>query len=196
MKVNRAQTDEMTRAITSALRLADNSRRQGIQIASNILAAKLRAMQRESAPPDSESAAVAARAKAAYFQNLSKAVEAIRLQDAHLPAPAPDSFVIHGRVTDPQGQPLANHLLKLADPKQSIADRIPPTPSDEQGFITLTLRAAEFPDLVKNKTDLFLTVTDPSGREVYAPEEALHLEAGKAAVFSAVSQVAESGAVR
>jgi len=82
-------------------------------------------------------------------------------------------------------------VLTVTDPQQSLKRRVPSVPSDAQGFITLTLRSAEFPDLVKNKTDLFIRVTDQKGREVFAPTEAVRLEPGTTAVFSVVSQISK-----
>jgi hypothetical protein len=192
MPTNPIQPSEAVAAIQDALNQADANRKSTLQVVGEVLAAKLRSLEVKAAPAAGAAPlSSSGEARIAHYQSLSQGVDAMRQQDDHQPALAPESFVIHGRVTDSQGQPLANHLLKLTDPNQTLKDRIPPVPSDKDGFFTLTLRSAEFPDLVQKKTDLFIAVTDPSGREVYTPEEPVHLEPGKAAVFSAVSQLAE-----
>jgi hypothetical protein len=170
MQTNPIQPSEAVAAIQDALNQTDSNRKSTLQVAGEVLAAKLRSLQGKAAPaPVTAPLSPSAQARIAHYQSLSQAVDAMRVQDNHQPAPAPESFVIHGRVTDSQGQPLANHVLKLTDPSQTLKDRIPPVPSGQEGFFTLTLRSAEFPDLVNNKTDLFITVTDKAGREIYSP---------------------------
>lgn len=160
----------------------------GLQTAQKTLAAKLLALQTAAGPkpaPDTST-------RIAHYQALSKAITTLNQEHTSLPTPSRGSFIIHGRIVDASGKPLPNYLLKLSDPTQTLQARIAPVPSNEQGFFTVTLRAAEFPDLVEKKTNLFLTVTDQSGREAYAPDAPLQLVAGQMAVFSAVDQPGEA----
>jgi hypothetical protein len=62
-----------------------------------VLAAKLLSLKKHAASAKSELSA-AAQARITYFQNLSQAVAAMSIQDAHRPVPAPDSLVIHSRL--------------------------------------------------------------------------------------------------
>jgi hypothetical protein len=174
---------DVAAALNDAVSKLDEGRKATFQFAQKVLQAKAAQLQREA---DAAKAAPAAlKSQLAFFSSLSDGLDELSVNEDHLPKPTPDTFVIRGRITDPKGRPVKNLQLKITDPQGTIKDRIHPVVSDAQGYFMLTLRSAELPDLVQNKTDLFISVTDASGREVFKPAEAVRLEPGKVANFSA-----------
>jgi hypothetical protein len=174
--------EDIAAALEKVLGSVDASRRSAFQFAQKALQGKTAQLRKEAeaaggGPP-------ALKSQIAFYGTLGDAIGEMGDREAHLPKPSADTLVIQGRIIDAKGRGVKNLQLRITDPQGTIKDRIQPIVSDSQGYFTLTLRGGEFPDLVRNKTDLFITVTDASGREVFKPAQPVHLEPGKAASFS------------
>jgi hypothetical protein len=166
-------TDEFLAAV-------DEQQAQLLSSAADALDARIKALQVERKESGEEDKLIDARL--AQAEHLSASVATLVIRNRQLPDPKPDVFIVHGQVT---GAPRSRkkYRLTVTDPANKKC-KIPPVSSDENGFFTLTIRAKEFPDLVQNKSDLFLRITDSSGREVFAPADPVRVEPGGLALFS------------
>jgi hypothetical protein len=174
--------------LPESLTQLDADRLATLQFAQQLLGAKARTVQNE--PDTPLTTDVTQQDRLAYFQGLSTSFGAMVAHEQHFPVASDSTYVLFGRVEDAQGQPLPNYQLALENVGQAAKGRISSVRSDAQGYFSLTLRVAEFPNFIKNKTPIFLTITDPQGREVFTPTDPLQMEAGKITVFTAVDTLA------
>lgn len=178
------KSQDMASAVQKVLANVDAARKTDFQFLQKAMQGKAAQLAEEAKA--AKAAPAALKSQIAYYTSMNDAVGAMSTYESHLPVPKPGTFVIQGRVTDAKGRGVKKLQLKITDPQGTLKG-IQPVTSDSQGYFTLTLRSAEFPELAKNKTDLFLTVTDASGKEVFKPSEAVHLEPGKVATFNLIT---------
>ncbi|MDE3188005.1 MAG: carboxypeptidase regulatory-like domain-containing protein, partial [Acidobacteriota bacterium] len=99
-----------------------------------------------------------------------------------MPKPLKSSFVLHGRVLSTQGQPRAGVNVTLSDSKGVVNNRLAPVKTDNNGYFTVTLRAAEFPDLAEG-SQLFVSVADAKQHEIAKPEQPAIFQPGSVAIM-------------
>jgi hypothetical protein len=125
--------------------------------------------------------------RATLFQNLATALSDARLSYTNLPQPSADSFILHGRVVSAAGKGLAELSVSLSDPKGILNNRVAPVKTDTNGYFTMTLRAAEYPDLTAGTSQIFVSVTNAKQKEIAKPSQALTFQPGKVAIMPIVS---------
>lgn len=81
---------------------------------------------------------------------------------------------------------LGRFKLSVIDPTGKPVSGVEPVTADDRGFFTLTLLAADYPELVKAKTDLRIRIVNADGKEVFAPDSTVKFEPGRISSFSAV----------
>jgi hypothetical protein len=115
----------------------------------------------------------------------SSIVDQVRARIANQPEVSPETFVVHGNVIDASGAAATGYKMILSDASGTLEQRLQPQPSNADGYMTLTLRAGEFPEIVGKQADVFVRVVDTAGTEVYAPPQGVAAGAGKLATFTA-----------
>lgn len=115
----------------------------------------------------------------------SSIVDQVRARIANQPEVSPETFVVHGNVVDASGAAVTGFKMILSDASGTLEQRLQPQPSNADGYMTLTLRAGEFPEIVGKQADVFVRVVDAAGAEVYAPPQGVAAGAGKLATFTA-----------
>src|SRR5262249_33750105 len=120
--------------------------------------------------------------RASLYKDLAKPLNDTRLATTNAPQASDETFVVHGRVLNPAGEPQANLTVSLSDAK-GVVNRATPVKTDANGYYTVTLRTAEFPDLTAEKSQLFVSVADSKQREIAKPTTAITFQPGKIAVM-------------
>jgi protocatechuate 3,4-dioxygenase beta subunit len=144
-----------------------------------LLAQRIEAMQ----PAKGAKAPPELTASIAKFSAVVKDLQSVRLAISRQPKPIRDAFILHGRIVDAAGNPVPKATVSLTD-AQGLANKlIKPVKTDENGFYTITLRAGEYPDLVKADEPLFVTVVDAKKRELAKPPDAIPIAIGKVAIL-------------
>jgi len=108
--------------------------------------------------------------RAELYSSVSAPLKDVQGAVKGLPKPVSGSFVLHGRVLTKQGQPRAGVTVAVSDAKGVVNNRVAPVKTDDNGYFTVTLRAAEFPDLAAG-SQLFVSVSDAKQREIAKPQQ-------------------------
>jgi hypothetical protein len=101
------------------------------------------------------------------------------------PRVASGTFVIHGNVIDPTGAPVSGYRMQLSTASR-VLDKIAPVAANSDGFVTVTLRTEEYPEIFKPDQPVLVRIIDNSGAEVYAPPKGVNAADGTMAVFTVV----------
>lgn len=120
--------------------------------------------------------------RVAFYQEVAKCLQELNGAVSGAPKPVKGAFVLHGRILSTEGQPRPNLSVSLADPKGVISNRLEPVNTDNNGYFTVTLRAAEFPDL-QTGAQLFVSVTDADHKEISKPEQPAVFQPGAVAIM-------------
>jgi len=132
--------------------------------------------------PKGEKAPVPLQTRAALYNALAVPLQDTRLASIQVPQPSDATFVVYGRVLTAAGAPGPDLTVSLSDPK-GIANRVPPVTTDANGYFTMTLRTAEFPDLTAATSQMFVSVTDAKQREIAKPTQAITYQPGQVAIM-------------
>jgi hypothetical protein len=120
--------------------------------------------------------------RASLYKDVAAPLDQTKLVATQAPAASDDTFVVHGRVLDAAGDPQSNLTVSLSD-AAGVVNRVTPVKTDANGFYTITLRTAEFPELAADKSQLFVAVADSKQREVAKPTTPITFQPGKIAVM-------------
>ena len=181
----RTQPKTTAAEIIDGLAAVDQQRLAALQQMQSALETRLRALEREATEaadnkaPDADEKA----ARLAHFDRLAQGITELRTIEERRPTADPDAFIIHGYVTASKST-VKTLKLFVTDPKGKALSDLAPITADDQGFFTLTLRAADYPDIAKEKTDLQIRIVDEGGKEVFAPSSTVKFEPGRISLFA------------
>ncbi len=102
-------------------------------------------------------------------------IVAMASREARLPSPRPQAMQLLVFVHDTAGAPLAGYRIAL---ESSGSANLPSGATTGDGYALITVRSGEFPGLADGGAQLFLTVSDAQGRQVYVPSHGFLLAPG------------------
>ncbi len=97
--------------------------------------------------------------------------------------PASEPWVVRGRVTDETGIGMKGLMVRLFDKDRRYDDKLGATLTDEEGDFTISYRIQDFREGPEPGADLYLSVMDAEGKELYSSEKAVRFDAGREEVF-------------
>ncbi len=97
--------------------------------------------------------------------------------------PAPDVWVIKGRVTDESGRGIGRLTVSLYDKDHLFDAKLGTTVADEDGHFMVSYKAKDFRDLIEANPDIYLKVSDKEGKKLYSSRKAVKFEAGRVEEF-------------
>lgn len=95
----------------------------------------------------------------------------------------PDVWLVRGRVSDEQGQPLEGLVVSLYDRDLIFDDRLGTTRTDGNGNFAIAYRTEDFRDLFEANPDLYIKVMDSQENTLYSSEDAVKCGVGRVEVF-------------
>ena len=117
-----------------------------------------------------------------FYLEASTCVKEMKGAVSGAPKPVKGAFILHGRILSTDGKPLSELSVSLSDPNGVTSNRIKPVNTDRNGYFTVTVRAAEFPEL-KAGAKLFVSVMDGKRKEVAKPEQPAVFQPGAVAIM-------------
>jgi hypothetical protein len=170
---------QLAAAIDDAQNQSNSDADRSLNDAGKLLAQRIEAMQ----PAKGVKAPRELTARIAKFSALVKDVQNVQLAISRQPKAIRDAFILHGRIVDAAGNPVAKATVTLTDAQRLANKLVKPVKTDENGFYTITLRAGEYPDLVKADEPLFVTVMDAKNKELAKPPDGIPIAIGKVAIL-------------
>jgi hypothetical protein len=120
-------------------------------------------------------------------QSLTELKTRLDTQRARLkkwPKPRANEWTVFGTVTDAQGQPAAGLTVRVFDQDRKYDDLLGETETDENGDFSTIYHERDFAETHENLPDLYVMVSDASGKTLYSSRENVRFEAGKSEYFA------------
>lgn len=92
-------------------------------------------------------------------------------------------WVVTGQVTNEEGEPVPGVLVRLYDKDRQYDDLLGAETTDKEGRYKISYRVQDFKEGLEPGADLYLTVEDDKGEELYRSDEAVRFDAGKEEVI-------------
>lgn len=89
-----------------------------------------------------------------------------------------DVWVIKGRVTDRSGHGIGGVTVSPYDKDLLFDKKLGTCMTDKDGYFIKSYRAEDIPELIDTNPDIYITVIDKEGKEVYNSKEPIKYEAG------------------
>jgi len=99
------------------------------------------------------------------------------------PKPRPNEWIVFGTVTNADGSPAAGLRVRVFDKDRKYDDLLGDTESDDNGDWWATYHERDFKETGEALPDLYVMVTDASGRVVYSSRDSVRYEAGRSEYF-------------
>jgi len=100
------------------------------------------------------------------------------------PKPRANEWAVFGTVTDIQGEPAAGLTVRIFDRDRKYDDLLGETETDENGDFSVTYHERDFAETRENLPELYVMVSDTSGKTLYSSRENVRFEAGKSEYFA------------
>ncbi len=100
------------------------------------------------------------------------------------PKPRANEWIVFGTVTDSQGQPASGLTVRVFDRDRKYDDLLGETETDENGDFSTIYHERDFAETHENLPDLYVMVSDASGKTLYSSRENVRFEAGKSEYFA------------
>jgi hypothetical protein len=104
-------------------------------------------------------------------------------QEETAPQAEKDQWIVEGKIKDEKNQPVEGVTVSLYDTRHKFDKRLGTMVTDKNGKFTFTYKGEDFKALLEAKADIYLKVTDESGKEVYTSPAAIRCEPGHVDVF-------------
>lgn len=99
------------------------------------------------------------------------------------PRPRAHEWAVFGTVTDIQGQPASGLTVRVFDRDRKYDDLLGETETDENGDFSVIYHERDFAETRENLPELYVMVSDASGKTVYSSRDNIRPEAGKSEYF-------------
>lgn len=103
-----------------------------------------------------------------------------------------DTWVVQGLISDAQGQSLPGLIVSVFDKDLLFDDRLGTTETDQNGAYRLVYHTRDFRDLIERRPDLYLRITDRSGKLCYTTEHAVKYDAGRVETINVVLPIKDA----
>lgn len=101
----------------------------------------------------------------------------------HLPGLKPNEWSVSGRVLDPAGKPAAGLIINVLDRDRKYDDLLGETTTDEFGDFHVIYHERDFKEMGENLPELYLTVKDAAGNELFSSRDTVRYNAGRVEYF-------------
>ncbi len=125
------------------------------------------------------------------LQNLSAAVSEINTRITNgtnrvksWPKPRPNEWLVFGSVVDAKGSPAAGLSVRVFDKDRIYDDLLGETETDESGDFSVIYHERDFKEKGENLPDLYVMVSDLSGKLLYSSRDNVRYEAGRSEYFA------------
>jgi len=88
-------------------------------------------------------------------------------------------WIVKGQVTDAKGEPASAVFVRLYDKDRQFDDLLGAVTTDDEGYYEITYRKQDFKEGLETGADLYVTVEDAKGRELFRSDKAVRFDAGK-----------------
>jgi 5-hydroxyisourate hydrolase-like protein (transthyretin family) len=141
-----------------------------------------KALRKQNGKDDPDAAA--ADSTAAAVAILKTRVDTDRARLKKWPKPRPNEWVVFGTVTDAQGNPAAGLTVRVFDRDRKFDDLLGDTETDESGDFSVIYHERDFKETRENLPDLYVMVSDASGKVLYSSRDNIRYEAGQSEYFT------------
>ena len=100
------------------------------------------------------------------------------------PKPRANEWMIFGTVTDADGQPAAGLNVRVFDRDRKYDDLLGETETDENGDFSAIYHERDFAETNENLPELYVMISDASGKTLYSSRESARFNAGKSEYFA------------
>lgn len=126
--------------------------------------------------------AVKAAAERTANMNMQFKVQAVRLQKR--PIPKDFEWMVFGQVLDEQGNPAAGLTVRVFDRDRKYDDLLGETETDENGDFSVVYHERDFTETGEKLPELYIMVSDATGKLLHSSRDNIRFEAGKSEYFS------------
>lgn len=95
-----------------------------------------------------------------------------------------EPWVVTGIVTDEAGRPVPGVLVRLYDKDRQFDDLLGAVSTDNDGRYQISYRVQDFKEGLETGADLYVTVEDAKGKQLYRSDKAVRFDAGKEEVIN------------
>jgi hypothetical protein len=100
------------------------------------------------------------------------------------PKPRANEWMVFGTVTDAEGKPAAGLNVRVFDRDRKYDDLLGETETDENGDFFAIYHERDFAETRENLPELYVMVSDASGKTLYSSQENVRFNAGKSEYFA------------
>lgn len=115
---------------------------------------------------------------------LKTRIDTQRTRLKNWPKPRANEWVVFGTVTDAQGQPAQGLTVRIFDQDRKYDDLLGETETDENGDFSAIYHERDFAETRENLPELYIMVSDASGKTLYSSQENVRFNAGKSEYFA------------
>lgn len=100
------------------------------------------------------------------------------------PKPKPNEWLVFGNVTDSTGNPVSGLTVRVFDKDRKLDDLLGEASTDENGDSWVIYHERDFKEMGENLPDLYVMVSDASGKLLYSSRDKVRFEANKSEYFA------------
>lgn len=100
------------------------------------------------------------------------------------PVPGPNEWVVFGTVVDAQGNPAGGLTTRVFDRDRKYDDLLGETVTDGLGDFSVIYHERDFGETRENLPELYVMVSDASGKVVYSSRDSVRFESGRSEYFA------------
>jgi hypothetical protein len=100
------------------------------------------------------------------------------------PKPRPNEWMVFGTVTDAEGKPASGLTVRVFDRDRKYDDLLGETQTDENGDFSTIYHERDFAETRENLPELYVMVSDASGKLLYSSQENVRFNSGRSEYFA------------
>ncbi len=127
--------------------------------------------------------AVAAQTLAGSTNEFKTQMESQATRLKSWPRPRSNEWIVFGTVTDTQDDPVSDLTVRVFDKDRKFDDLLGETSTDENGSFSIVYHERDFKETGENLPDLYVMVSDSTGKLLYSTRDQVRFEAGKSEYF-------------
>ncbi len=127
---------------------------------------------------------VALQTLATNVTRLAATVQNQTTRAANWPKPRPNEWLVFGTVTDAKGAPASGLTVRVFDKDRKYDDLLGETETDANGDFSVIYHERDFKESHENLPDLYVMVSDASGKLLYSSRDSVRYEAGRSEYFA------------
>lgn len=126
----------------------------------------------------------AAEAAAASVADFGAQVDTQKQRIDRWPAPRANEWMVFGTVVDAQGNPASGLVVRVFDRDRKYDDLLGETETDALGDFSAIYHERDFKETGEKLPELYVMVSDASGKEVYSSRGSVRFASGRSEYFA------------